>query len=109
LDLIKGQTDLESLELEWDWLTLKEYLARLKEQGIALNVVPLIGHGTIRAAVMGFDDRAPTEAELTAMKGLIVQAMQEGARGVTWPGSMFQSWIQCIPQAIAQEVKPHDR
>ncbi|MCL0059040.1 D-aminoacylase [Dehalococcoidia bacterium] len=83
LDLIKGQTDLESLELEWDWLTMKEYLARLKKQGIALNVVPLIGHGTIRAAVMGFDDRAPTEAELTAMKGLVVQAMQEGARGLS--------------------------
>ncbi|MFW0859172.1 MAG: N-acyl-D-amino-acid deacylase family protein [Dehalococcoidia bacterium] len=83
LDLIKEQVDLESLELEWDWLTMGDYLARLKQQGIALNVVPLIGHGTIRAAVMGFDDRAPTEAELVAMKELIAQAMGEGAWGLS--------------------------
>jgi len=83
LDLLKEQVDLDSLELEWDWLTMGEYLTRLKEQGIALNVVPLIGHGTIRAAVMGFDDCAPTEVELVAMKELIAQAMEEGAWGLS--------------------------
>lgn len=83
LDLLKEQTDLESLELEWDWLSMGDYLARLQRQGIALNVVPLIGHGTIRAAVMGFDDRAPTPVELTAMKELITQAMEEGAWGLS--------------------------
>lgn len=30
----------------------------LREQGTALNIVLLIGHGTIRTAAMGFDDRA---------------------------------------------------
>jgi len=81
LDLLKDQADLESLELEWDWLTMAEYLARLRKQGIALNVVPLIGHGTIRAAVMGFDDRPPSATELAAMKELISQAMEDGAWG----------------------------
>jgi len=83
LELLKEQIDLKSLELEWDWLTMGEYLTRLKVQGVALNVVPLIGHGTIRAAVMGFDDRAPTDAELRAMKWLITQAMSDGAWGLS--------------------------
>ncbi|MCL0089087.1 D-aminoacylase [Dehalococcoidia bacterium] len=83
LDLLKEQVDLDSMELEWDWLTMAEYLARLRKQGTALNVVPLIGHGTIRAAVMGFDDRAPTATELGSMKGLIEQAMRDGAWGIS--------------------------
>ena len=83
LDLFKEQVDLESLQLEWDWLSMGDYLARLKRQGIALNVIPLIGHGAIRAAAMGFDDRAPTKTELAAMKDLIEQAMRDGAWGLS--------------------------
>lgn len=83
LDLLKEQVDLDSLEIEWDWLSMDDYLDRLKERGVALNVIPLIGHGTVRAAVMGFDDRVPTEAELAEMKNLIIQAMEDGARGLS--------------------------
>ncbi|MCI2424780.1 D-aminoacylase [Candidatus Acetothermia bacterium] len=83
LHLLKEQMDLEALALEWDWLSMGDYLTRLQRQGIALNVVPLIGHGTIRAAVMGFNNRAPTQVELAAMKELIVQAMEEGAWGLS--------------------------
>lgn len=83
LDLLKEQADLDSLELEWDWLTMGEYFARLKGQGTALNVVALIGHGTVRAAVMGFDDRAPTATKLGSMKDLIEQAMRDGAWGIS--------------------------
>ncbi len=83
LDLLKEQVDLDSLGIEWDWLAMAQYLARLRKQGIALNVVPLIGHGTLRAAVMGFDDRVPTAAEMAQMKDLIEGAMSDGAWGLS--------------------------
>ena len=43
----------------------------------------MVGHGTIRREVIGLEDRAPTEAELDAMRALVEQAMQEGAYGLS--------------------------
>ena len=38
-----------------EWASLEDYLHFLTRQGCSLNVIPLVGQGTIRAAVMGFD------------------------------------------------------
>lgn len=65
------------------WQRLGEYLSVLEELGIAVNVVALAGHGTIRAGVMGYDDRPPTEDELAEMKRLVAEAMEDGAFGLT--------------------------
>jgi N-acyl-D-aspartate/D-glutamate deacylase len=79
----KKESDLDKLQIELDWLSMGEYLAKLQKQGIALNVVPLVGHGTIRAAVMGYENRRPATVEMREMKTLIEQAMQEGAFGMS--------------------------
>ncbi|HSF29407.1 MAG TPA: amidohydrolase family protein, partial [Candidatus Tectomicrobia bacterium] len=73
----------QQYELEVGWRTLAGYLERLTESGIAVNVVPLVGHGTVRSAVMGYAQRAPTASELTRMQGLIADAMTEGAFGLS--------------------------
>lgn len=49
----------------------------------SINYATLVGHGTIRASVMGKADRKPTGRELAAMRRLIEQAMQEGAAGIS--------------------------
>jgi len=69
--------------LELDWSTMAEYLNRLDRQGVAVNVVPLVGHENIRVSTIGFDDRAPTDAELEEMKKMLSQAMEEGAFGMS--------------------------
>jgi N-acyl-D-amino-acid deacylase len=74
---------VEEAGLELDWSTMKEYLERLEKQGTAVNVVPLVGHGSIRVCIMGHDNRAPTEAELEEMKQTLAQAMKEGAFGMS--------------------------
>jgi N-acyl-D-amino-acid deacylase len=73
----------QQYELEVTWRTLAGYLERLTESGIAVNVVPLVGHGTVRSAVMGYAQRAPTASELARMQGLITDAMAEGAFGLS--------------------------
>ncbi len=73
----------QQYELEVGWRTLAGYLERLTESGIAVNVVPLVGHGTVRSAVMGYAQRAPTASELARMQGLIADAMTEGAFGLS--------------------------
>src|SRR2546429_7706922 len=54
---------------DWKWSTYGEYLRFMEEQGVGINIAGLVGHGAIRLAVMGFEERPPTGAELESMKG----------------------------------------
>ncbi|UCC61882.1 MAG: D-aminoacylase [Anaerolineae bacterium] len=70
-------------EVTWAWRTFDQYLQSLQEGGLAINVGSLAGHGALRMAVMGLDDRAPTPSELEAMKALQAEAMEAGAFGLS--------------------------
>lgn len=74
---------LEELGVECDWSTVEEYLKRLDSSGMPVNVGTLIGHGTVRASVMGYEARAPTGEELEEMKGLVERGMRDGAYGLS--------------------------
>jgi N-acyl-D-amino-acid deacylase len=65
-----------------DWTTLGEYLTKLEARGVAPNVASFVGATTVRAYVLGERDVQPTAAELEQMRGLVRQAMEEGAMGV---------------------------
>ncbi len=54
-----------------------------REQGIGVNGLLFVGHGHVREAVMGREDRAPTDDELAQMKELVRGAMREGAFGLS--------------------------
>ncbi len=69
--------------VEWPWSTLGGYFQLLAENGTAVNVAALIGHGALRSAVLGFDDCLPTPAQLGQMQALLDQAMQDGAFGLS--------------------------
>ncbi|MFH1164977.1 MAG: D-aminoacylase [Pseudomonadota bacterium] len=73
----------ENFDLELDWKTLPEYGRRLEKAKISVNYAPLIGHNTIRATVMGMENRPPTPRELTQMEALTEEAMQDGAFGIS--------------------------
>lgn len=70
-------------EVKWNWASYGQYLDRLDHQGISLNIVGLIGHGTIRSAVMGFENRAPADSEMKRMRALVDKSMKEGAFGMS--------------------------
>ncbi|MFH2110165.1 MAG: D-aminoacylase [Candidatus Bathyarchaeota archaeon] len=74
---------LKAAGVEVDWSTMKEYLSRLEAGGLSINVAPLVGFGTVREYVMGMEMRAPTKAELKAMKAEMSKAMDAGCRGIT--------------------------
>jgi N-acyl-D-aspartate/D-glutamate deacylase len=58
-------------------------LSLYEKEGIGTNVALYIGHGSVRRAVMGKSDRAPTTNELIQMKLLVKKAMQAGALGLS--------------------------
>jgi N-acyl-D-amino-acid deacylase len=70
-------------EMPWDWTGLSGYLERLQAVGPISNVAPLVGHGALRVAVMGFDNRAPTDDELRRMQRLLAEALEDGAVGLS--------------------------
>jgi len=60
-----------------------KYFQRMTVQGIGLNVVHLVGHGTVRRAVLGNESREPDSGELRRMKSYVRAAMEEGAAGLS--------------------------
>ncbi len=68
--------------IDVDWETFDDYLRRL-EEGVAVNVATLVGHGTVRRCVMDLEERAPSQGELEEMKGLVEESMQDGAFGLS--------------------------
>ena len=68
--------------MDFSWRSMSEYLDRYRNGGVALNVVQLVGHGTLRLAAMGFARRAPTPRELVAMERLMDESMAAGAAGL---------------------------
>lgn len=65
------------------WSTVAEYRSLLERVRPAPNAYLLIGHNTLRASVMGYEDRAPSADELSAMKRHLDEAMNEGGRGLS--------------------------
>jgi N-acyl-D-amino-acid deacylase len=67
----------------WSLSTFADYLEKLDGAGLGINVVPLVGHATIRIALLGYENRAPSESELAQMKAMTAEAMQAGAFGIS--------------------------
>ena len=96
--------------LAWDWTSFGDYLDRLEQNRVAVNVVPLVGHGTVRIATMGFSNAAPNADELGQMNRLIAQAMDEGAWGLStgliYPPGVFARTDEIV--VLSREVAARD-
>ena len=83
----------------------------LERQGVGPNVMLMVGHGTVRRQVMGEDFQRPaTEAEVQQMRGLVRQALAEGAVGMS-------AGLEYVPgrwsttdevASLAEELLPYD-
>jgi N-acyl-D-amino-acid deacylase len=62
---------------------LGAYVTARQTQGIGINVAYLVGHNTIRHAVMGDANRDPTPDELARMRAMVAQGMADGAFGIS--------------------------
>lgn len=75
--------EAEKYHVDLDWHSLDDYFRHFERARPAINLGTFVGAGGIREYVVGKDDRAPTPAELDQMRGLVAQAMQQGAFGVS--------------------------
>jgi N-acyl-D-amino-acid deacylase len=65
------------------WRSMAEYLDQFRKGGVGMNVVPLVGHNTVRGCVLGFDDVQPSPAQQADMERLVADSMEQGARGLS--------------------------
>lgn len=85
----------------WPWNTFGEFLDALRTAPKATHVAPLVGHGAIRAAAMGFDNRRPTADELAAMRRLTAEAMEAGAFGMS-TGLVYPPGLYCDTEELVE-------
>jgi N-acyl-D-amino-acid deacylase len=92
---ILGQRD------EWGWTSAKEYLDSVAKLGKNVRVAPLVGHGSLRVAVAGLDQRPLTNVEQERMEGLLGESLDEGCVG-------FSTGLMYAPGSSAgkQELEP---
>ncbi len=83
LTIAAAQPALDPYHLKIDWSTLNDYWQRLDKKGTPINIGTYVGAAQVREAVLGDVNRAPTPEELEKMKGLVTQAMQQGALGIS--------------------------
>jgi len=77
------------------WSDCAGYLQALERAGPAFNMATLVGSGTVRSAVVGYDNRPPRSEELAAMRGEVARAMEQGAFGLS-------SGLTLYPSSVAQ-------
>jgi N-acyl-D-aspartate/D-glutamate deacylase len=70
--------------VDYAWETIPQYMDRL-DRHVGVNVGTLIGHSTVRHYVMGDEcqGRAATPEEIDAMRGIVRDAIQAGALGLS--------------------------
>jgi dihydroorotase/N-acyl-D-amino-acid deacylase len=71
------------LKLTPDWRTLRQYFARLENQGLGINFATYVGATQVRRMVLGDENKTPTAPQLAEMRSLVREAMRDGAVGVS--------------------------
>jgi N-acyl-D-amino-acid deacylase len=84
LDCLLTTLGINGLDaLAWDWTSFGDYLDRLRRRPLGINLAPLVGHATLRIAVMGAANRRPTGEEMAAMEDVLDRCLCEGAFGMS--------------------------
>src|SRR5919202_5023450 len=85
LDLLRSYVEpvLGLTGRDWSWESVEQYVNALREAEPSENVATYVGHGTLRIAEMGFENRPASAEELARMKGMLDESLQAGAIGLS--------------------------
>jgi dihydroorotase/N-acyl-D-amino-acid deacylase len=95
------------------WSDVAGYREAVRQAGLYANLGPLVGHGSLRAAVLGFDDRPPDAGELRELVRLADEAFEQGALGLStgliyMPGVYAETEeLVALCRALARHGRPY--
>ncbi len=78
---IQKWTDIE--KINFNWLSMKEFLSEVEKRRPAVNFATLVGHGTLRRGAMKDQPRTITPDEIAMMQKYLKAALKEGAIGLS--------------------------
>lgn len=101
--LAEREFSLHDHPIAYTWSTFREYLGEVERSGVGVNVAPLVGHGNVRMAVLGYEQRPPSNEELDRMRAHVEEAMSAGAfglsTGLVYPTGCFAETDEIIALA----------
>jgi N-acyl-D-amino-acid deacylase len=96
----RKQEGYKKYGLEIDWRDARGFFNRLKDIPSSINRGFLVGHGSLRDFVMGYEARNPTGEALSRMKVELAKAMEAGAIGLSsgliYPPGCFASTLELV-------------
>jgi len=88
-------------EFSGQWPTLGAWLKDLRSSGFSLNLVPLVGQGTVRLAVMGTRSGPPNPEQTRQMRALVEEALQDGVVGLSTGLTYIPGCFSAIDELVA--------
>jgi N-acyl-D-amino-acid deacylase len=89
--------------LDVRWETFGQYMDALRAARPSINVVQFVGHGALRLATMGPENRPAEPSDLRAMEARLAEALDAGAfgfsTGLVYPPSAYGTTAELIALA----------
>jgi N-acyl-D-amino-acid deacylase len=99
-DLLRSWAGGIGARLNLQWETFSQYLDALRAARPSINVVHFVGHGALRLAAVGAENRAPGPDDTRAMERLLHEALDAGAfgfsTGLVYPPSAYAATEELI-------------
>jgi len=96
LEAVRKSVREKHVPVEVSWTKLAEYVDKLREfGGVSVNSAFMVGFGTVRMSVLGWERGPPTKNQMEEMKAMVTTAMEEGAFGLS-------TGLQYPPQNYAE-------
>lgn len=90
-------------------ITFGDYADRIDAQGNATNMAMFVGNGNLRVHAMGYENRPASSREMALMKGMLRDAMEAGAfglsTGLTYVPSQFASTAELVE--LCKAIAPY--
>ena len=94
-------------KIDYDWNTVTDYLDKFDKK-VSVNIAYVVGNSPLRVGAMGWTANKPSAKQLDQQKGLLREAMQEGAFGIStgldYPPGNYADTDELVD--IAKESSP---
>jgi N-acyl-D-amino-acid deacylase len=106
--VVRGWAGGVGASLDLEWTAFGEYLDALRSIRPSVNIAHFVGHGALRIAAMGFENRPAGRDDGRAMERLLGEAMDAGAfgfsTGLVYPPSAYAETPELV--ALARAMAP---
>jgi N-acyl-D-amino-acid deacylase len=89
---------------DWSWTDAAGYAAAVHQARPAVNLALQVGHSALRLAVLGTDDRTPTDTELQQMCALLATSVEQGVHGFS-TGLIYAPGCYADPTEVTALVR----